>query len=162
MSLIFSRQCEYALQAVLYLALRPGNGMTSIREMTERLDIPYHFLAKILQHLSRNGLLNSLKGPTGGFSLGMAADEITLFHIVEAIDGVGFAQNCVLGFAECSSRNPCALHGRWAGLRDEIYEMLVSKNIAQVAEEMRKPGYAPSPRLKSMRHGTIIHGGKSR
>lgn len=67
MSLIFSRQCEYALQAVLYLALRPEGEMTSIKEMTDKLGIPYHFLAKILQDLSKKGLLSSLKGPTGGF-----------------------------------------------------------------------------------------------
>ena len=78
MSLIFSRQCEYALQAVMYLALRPQGKMTSIRELTGQLKIPYHFLAKILQHLTRKGLLTSLKGPTGGFALGMPAKDITL------------------------------------------------------------------------------------
>lgn len=141
MSLIFSRQCEYALQAVLYLALKPGGEMTSIKEMTDRLDIPYHFLAKILQDLAHKGLLISLKGPTGGFALAMPANEITLFHIVEAIDGVDFTNTCVLGFPECSGRNPCAVHEKWGGLRDGIYSMLVSRNIGEMAREMKKPEY---------------------
>jgi Rrf2 family protein len=141
MSLIFSRQCEYALQAVVYLALKPQGGMTSIKELTGRLDIPYHFLAKILQNLTRKGLLISLKGPTGGFSLGMNAKDITLFHIVEAVDGVDFTQKCVMGFPECSGKSPCAVHDNWAGLRDGIYSMLVSKNVAQMAAEMKKPEY---------------------
>lgn len=141
MSLIFSRQCEYALQAVLYLALRPEGEMTSIKELTKRLSIPYHFLAKILQDLSRKGLLRSQKGPAGGFALGMQPADITLFHIVEAIDGAEFLHDCVLGFDECSGRNPCAVHDRWGSLRDEIYSMLVGRNIAQMAEQMKKPAY---------------------
>jgi Rrf2 family protein len=140
-SLIFSRQCEYALQGVLYLALKPEGEMTSIKELTKKLGIPSHFLAKILQDLTRKGLLISLKGPTGGFALTMPAKDITLFHVVEAIDGADFTQSCVLGFPECSGKNPCAVHEKWAGIRDTIYSMLVSKNIAQLAKEMNKPEY---------------------
>ena len=118
MSLIFSRQCEYAIQAVFYLALKPGDGMTPIRELTRALKIPYHFLGKILQDLTRKGLLLSQKGPTGGFALRRAAGDITLLEIVEAVDGDGVLRQCVLGFPECSGKSPCAVHGQWAGLRD--------------------------------------------
>jgi len=142
MSIIFSRQCEYALQAVVYLALRGDGEKTSIRDLTKRLDIPYHFLAKILQDLSRKGLLSSVKGPGGGFSLGMPARDITLFHVVEAIDGVDLTQKCVMGFAECSGKHPCSVHSTWSTLRDGIYGMLVGKNIEQLAAEMKQPGYA--------------------
>ena len=147
MSVIFSRQCEYALQAVLYLALSKHGNMISIKELTHKLGIPYHFLAKILQDLTRKGLLTSLKGPAGGFALGMPAEDITLFHIIEAIDGVDFTRKCVLGFPECSGKNPCALHETWSGLRDSIYAMVVGKNIAQLAAEMKKPEY----RLRKVR-----------
>jgi Rrf2 family protein len=139
---MFSRQCEYALQAVCYLALKKEGEMSSIKEMTKKLDVPYHFLAKILQDLSRKGLLRSLKGPTGGFALGLPAKNITLFHIVEAIDGVKFTSGCVMGFPECSGKNPCAIHEQWASLRDGIYQMLVHKHIVDVAKDMRKQVYA--------------------
>ena len=141
MSVIFSRQCEYALQAVLYLALAPRGERTSSKELTKRLGVPYHFIGKILQNLTRKRLLTSSKGPTGGFALGMPANEITLFHIVEAIDGVAITRACVLGFAECSGRHPCAVHAQWAAQRDEIYRMLVTRNIEELAREMRKPEY---------------------
>lgn len=141
MSVIFSRQCEYALQAVIYLALKPGGEMTSIKELARKLDIPYHFLGKILQDLTYKGLLSSQKGPQGGFRLAMPAKDITLFHIIEAVDGVAFTNSCVLGFPECSGQNPCAVHEKWAGVRENIYSMLVNKNIAQVARDMRKPEY---------------------
>lgn len=115
--------------------------MTSIKELTKRLDIPYHFLGKILQRLAAKGLLMSLKGPTGGFALTKRAKDITLFDIVEAVDGSAFTKNCVLGFPECSGKNPCAVHNTWGRMRDEIYEMLVSKNISDMAKEMKKPEY---------------------
>lgn len=141
MSIIFSRQCEYALQAVLYLALKPEGETTSMKELAKRLEIPYHFVAKILQDLTHKGLLSSHKGPGGGFSLGMPAKEITLFHIIEAIDGVNLMNGCLLGFPECSSTNPCALHHRWAEIRDVLYSMLVTKNIAEMASKTEKPQY---------------------
>jgi Rrf2 family protein len=142
MSLLFSRECEYAIQAVLYLALKPEGSMTSIKTLTRRLSIPYHFLAKILQRLAGKGLLRSLKGPTGGFALARPAESITLFQIVQAIDGDGFLNSCVLGFPDCSTRNPCAVHEQWGTLRDSIHLMLIRKNISQMALETKKAEYS--------------------
>lgn len=141
MSLIFSRKCEYALQSVLYLALKREGQWTSIREMSKKLGIPSHFLGKILQSLSYKKILASRKGPSGGFTLRMPPENITLFHIVEAVDGLSFMENCVMGFPECSSKNPCPIHERWAKLRDGLYQMLVSKNIEHLAREIKKPEY---------------------
>lgn len=141
MSIIFSRQCEYALQAVIYLALRPEGEFTSIKELTRKLEIPYHFLAKILQSLTYKGILSSQKGPTGGFSLAIPSHQITLYDIVEAIDGSAFLHNCVMGFPECNSSSPCAVHSSWALLREDIHSMLASKNIDKLSLEMNKPGY---------------------
>jgi Rrf2 family iron-sulfur cluster assembly transcriptional regulator len=144
MSTLFSRQCEYALQAVLYLALKPPGEMTSIRELTRKLGIPYHFLAKILQDLSYKGLLVSRKGPAGGFALAIPARDITFYHIVEAIDGMAITHECVMGFPECSQKHPCPVHENWSTIRDGIVSMLGTKNIAQMAHEMKKPGYRDS------------------
>lgn len=141
MSVIFSRQCEYALQAVVFLALKQNGEMTPIKDLSKKLDIPYHFLGKILQDLTYKGLLISLKGPTGGFKLGMPAKDITLAHIVEAIDGMGFSTSCVLGFSECSGEKPCAAHAEWKELRERIVAMLMNKNILEVAADMHKPEY---------------------
>ncbi|MBI5475466.1 MAG: Rrf2 family transcriptional regulator [Ignavibacteriales bacterium] len=141
MSIIFSRQCEYAIQAVLYLALKPDKNMISIRELTKQLDIPYHFVAKILQDLTRKGLLVSHKGPAGGFGLGMKAKDITLLQIVEAIDGVSFMNNCVFGFPNCTDEDHCAVHDQWGKIRTKIHEMLANKNILEMAAETKKVQY---------------------
>jgi Rrf2 family protein len=141
MSVIFSRQCEYALQAVLFLAKRPVGSLTSIRDLTDSLGIPYDFLAKILQGLASKGLLISQKGSAGGFGLARPAKDITLFQIVKAIDGTDFLDACVMGFPECSSKNPCAVHKKWGALRDDIHTMLETKSIEEMAREMKKPQY---------------------
>jgi Rrf2 family transcriptional regulator, iron-sulfur cluster assembly transcription factor len=141
MSLIFSRQCEYALQAVLYLALTKEGSRVPIKDLTRKLKIPYHFLGKIMQDLSRKGLLVSEKGPRGGFALARPASEITLFHVVEAVDGAEFTKSCVMGFPACSGKHPCAVHTEWSGIRNGIAAMLASKSIEELARGMQKPGY---------------------
>lgn len=137
MSVIFSRQCEYALQAVLYIAEKGTGGYIDIKEISQKLDIPHHFLAKILQSLSKSGLLKSQKGPSGGFALGTDPANITLYQIVEAIDGDEFMTQCVLGLPVCGGENPCPVHEQWGKLRDEIYAMLAGKNIRQMVDEIR-------------------------
>ena len=141
MSIIFSRRCEYALQAVLYLALKEEGEKTSIKELTNHIRIPSPFLAKILQDLAHTGLLKSGKGPRGGFALSKPAREITMFQIVEAMDGTAFTNGCVLGFTECSTTAPCAMHDEWSDIRDRITTALQKKNIAEMAKQMRKPEY---------------------
>jgi Rrf2 family transcriptional regulator, iron-sulfur cluster assembly transcription factor len=141
MSLIFSRQCEYALQAVSYLALQQTGEFTSIRTLTKKLKIPYHFLAKILQDLTYKKLLISQKGPSGGFALTLTPEKVTLFSIVHAIDGDGLTKKCVMGFSQCSGKSPCAVHEQWEKQRDDIYSMLINKSIAEMAKEMKRPEY---------------------
>jgi Rrf2 family transcriptional regulator, iron-sulfur cluster assembly transcription factor len=137
MSVIFSRQCEYALQAVLYITSKESNGYTDIKEISEKLNIPPHFLAKILQNLSKSGLLKSQKGPSGGFALSTDPDDITLYQIVVAVDGDGFLTDCVLGLPVCDSDNPCPVHDRWRKLRENIYKMLAGKTVGQMSNEMQ-------------------------
>ena len=136
MSLIFSRQCEYALQAVLYMSALPDKRFTNINEISERLDIPMPFLGKTLQLLVQSRILTSQKGPKGGFKLAKNPEEIALFHIVDAIDGTDFLTSCVLGFPECSSKSPCPIHSEWGTLRDRVYQMLANRTIADISKEI--------------------------
>lgn len=109
--------------------------------MAAQLDIPYHYLAKILQNLSHKGLLQSVKGRTGGFALRLPVDQITLFQVIDAVDGSSIKHTCVMGFGECSEDNPCALHNEWVRLRSGLFEVLNDKNVTQLAKEMKKPVY---------------------
>jgi Rrf2 family transcriptional regulator, iron-sulfur cluster assembly transcription factor len=141
MSIIFSRQCEYALQAVSYLALHPSGKLVSIKELTHRLKIPYHFLGKILQDLVQKQLLISHKGHNGGFALTASPEKITLYTIVEAIDGTEFKHRCAMGFSECSSNSPCAVHDQWEKSRNEMIDLLAGTSITTMARAIKKPAY---------------------
>jgi Rrf2 family iron-sulfur cluster assembly transcriptional regulator len=140
MGILFSKHCEYALQAVTYIAMKPTRSATSINELSSRLEIPYHFLAKILQDLKAKGLLFSQKGPHGGFGLSKQASAITLLHVVDAIDGLDFSNRCVMGFTHCGDQIPCAAHSHWSNIRKGIYAMLAERNLIEVANDMRKTG----------------------
>jgi Rrf2 family iron-sulfur cluster assembly transcriptional regulator len=141
MGLIFSRQCEYAIQAVLYLALREDGQWASIKEITAHLKSPTPFLAKILQRLRKKRILKSFKGPTGGFALAKPAEKIKLLDVVMAIDGSDLFEKCAMGFPECSPANPCAIHEHWGRLRDNLHRVLTARSVVDVAREMRRTEY---------------------
>lgn len=141
MSLIFSRQCEYAIQALIYLAKKPSGKWTSIKEIAEQLKIPQHFLGKIMQSLSLKGMLNSQKGLFGGFELAKPSKEIFLFDIIEAVDGDGYRTGCLLGFPDCSASSPCPMHDKWKDMRDNIVDLIKKKSLLNLANEITKPGY---------------------
>jgi len=136
MPLIFSKSCEYAIQATLYLATKPASVPTLLRDISEALNIPYHFLSKIFQQLTRNRILESHKGSSGGFELCRPPDQITLHDIIRAVDGEDFLANCVLGFPQCGDDNPCPVHSQWKQAKTTIQMMVDSKTILELSREL--------------------------
>lgn len=129
MTVIFSKKCEYGIQAILYLAAHNDKGLIAAEEIANNLNIPKEFVSKILQSLTDSGIINSKKGRVGGFTLGKSPDQITLLDIVKAIDGLDVFNSCVLGFPECSPEKPCPLHEKWGKLRTQAYNMLSDETI---------------------------------
>jgi len=144
MTVIFSKKCEYGLQAVLYLSTLEEGGMASADEISKKLDIPKEFVSKILQSLTARKLVKSKKGNSGGFFLGKPSSKIKLIEIVEAIDGLSLFNNCVLGFPDCSPGNPCPVHNKWGKLRNNAYSMLTSETL----EHFRKKTIAKINKIK--------------
>ena len=136
--MIYSRSSEYAIRAFVNLAQVPNGKYAMVKQIAAEEEIPSHFLAKILQQLARKGLLRSSKGPTGGFSLRVSADDIRLVDIVEALDGLGEYEKCASGLAECSDDMPCALHDSWKVLRSRIMEYLGRNTIADLAKTLEQ------------------------
>ena len=131
MTVIFSKKCEYGLQAVLYLSTIEDTRSASADEISKKLNIPKEFVSKILQSLALKKIVGSKKGNSGGFFLGKPASQIKLIEIVEAIDGLSLFQSCVLGFPDCCPDNPCPLHNKWGKLRNDAYNMLTSETLEQ-------------------------------
>ncbi len=134
MTVIFSKKCEYGLQAVLYLAAQHSGEVIPADEIAKKLNIPKEFVSKILQSLTESGIVDSRKGKSGGFFLAKAPSRIRLIDIVAAIDGLGMFNNCVLGFPHCSPDNPCPLHSKWGELRTKAYNMLTDETIDKFKE----------------------------
>src|SRR5579875_3793770 len=98
--MIYSRSYEYAVRACVHLARVPVGKCAMVKDIARDEGIPSHFLAKILQSLARQGLLRSMKGPSGGFCLDVPARRLKLLDIVQAVEGLEEYHRCIAGLPE--------------------------------------------------------------
>jgi Rrf2 family transcriptional regulator, iron-sulfur cluster assembly transcription factor len=138
MTVIFSKKCEYGLQAVLHLSTLVKGTVVRADDISKKLSIPKEFVSKILQSLTESGIVASKKGKFGGFSLARDPQKIKLIDIVASIDGLEIFNDCVLGFPTCSPTNPCPLHEKWGLLRTQAYNMLSEDTIDTFREKTLK------------------------
>jgi|SRR3972149_8108934 len=135
MTVIFSKKCEYGIQAVLYLAANLDDEVIPVDIIAGKLNIPKEFVSKILQSLVESGIVSSKKGKKGGFSLAKSPSKIRLIDVVAAIDGLDIFNNCVLGFPQCSPDHPCPVHDNWGALRTQAYNMLTDETLDKFKEK---------------------------
>lgn len=129
---MFSKTCEYAIRAMMFIAQKSEAGVkVGIKEISKGTSAPEHFIAKILQDLSRKGLVQSVKGPNGGFFLEERSKKNTIADIVKAIDGDKLFTGCALGLRNCSETRPCPLHDEFKAIRKGIYSMLQSSTVVE-------------------------------
>ncbi len=134
--MIYSSACEYAVRAATYLASRAREDegeLVKLRAIAQAEGLPPPFLSSILQKLVTAGILHSARGPTGGYSLALPAEEITLHDIMAAVDGVDALDACAVGLAQCSDEMPCPLHDRWKPVREELRGYLTGTTLAAMA-----------------------------
>jgi Rrf2 family iron-sulfur cluster assembly transcriptional regulator len=136
---MLSNSCKYGIRAVIYLAGKPrDNGKTGIKQICQDLELPTPFMAKILQQLAKQKILNSSKGPHGGFSLMKDPKKITLLDIVKTIDGDEIFTNCVIKNEPCKCSDhhveECALHDDFSKVRNELINMFSTRTVYDLAE----------------------------
>ncbi len=141
--MLLSKSCVYGLRASLYLASRTDGEYVPIKKMSDKLEISFHFLTKILQQLTAEGIMESFKGPNGGIRLNKNGNDVYLMDIVMSIDGPQLLTECALGLPGCGTKNPCPLHDKWAETRDSIRAMLEETSLT----ELVKKGKAENLRL---------------
>jgi len=136
---MFSKTCEYAIRAVIFIARQSKNGQrTGIKDIAAGIDSPEHFIAKILQELSRKGLVQSTKGPNGGFYLDKRAERNSLADIVRAVDGDSIFSGCGLGLRQCSESHPCPIHHEFKKIRKQLAQMLEEAKVNAFTEELER------------------------
>lgn len=133
----FSKTCEYAMRSVFYIASRSLEGQrVGIKEIAKNINSPEHFLAKILQTLSREGIILSIKGPNGGFYLDANGLDRPLADIIIALEGDEIFTGCGMGLSHCSELNPCPLHQEFKKVRNQITYMLYKTTIGSFNDEL--------------------------
>ncbi len=122
---------------MVYIAQKSEGGKrVGIREIARGIDSPEPFLAKILQDLARTDLLSSAKGPNGGFFLEDARRSVTLFDIVNAVDGDNLFTGCGLGLEKCSAKAPCPIHDEFKLIRTKIRAMLETTRVDEFTDAL--------------------------
>lgn len=121
---------------MLYIAMHSTKDKNvGLIEIAENQEIPRHFLSKILQQLVKAGLLESMKGPNGGFKLSKKPNKITLLHIIKAIDGLEVFTQCGIGFKKCSDDHPCPIHHDFKVVRDKVHELFKKKTLDELVQD---------------------------
>jgi Rrf2 family protein len=134
---MISTKCKYAIRAILLLATESSKeSKLTIKQISEKLDIPQHFLGKILQELVPLKFISSLKGPKGGFYLTDQNKNITLLQLIETVDGPFFFNGCALGLKQCSDKKPCPIHYEFKSCRSHLKEVFSSKTIFDLQQEI--------------------------
>lgn len=134
---MFSKTCEYAIRAMLFIAQRSQTGTkVGVKEIAAAIEAPEYFIAKILQDLSRKGFVLSQKGPAGGFYIEKVLGDCSLADIVKAIDGDSLFKGCGLGLKECSEINPCPIHHKFKKIREAFYNTLEETKIGECSKRL--------------------------
>ena len=132
---MFSKGCEYGIRALTVIAeAGKENRKIGIKEICKSSKTPESFTAKILQNLVKRGIVSSQKGPAGGFYLSKKLENITLYDIVEAIDGKGIFSKCGLGLSECNANRPCPLHSQFEVVRNQLNQMCHNNTLKDLVE----------------------------
>ena len=126
-----TRKTDYAVRCILFLS-KEVNRTVSAGEISKAMLIPKDFLAKILQRLSRKGIVKSTKGAAGGFRLAREPGRINLLEVIEAIQGPTAANACAVDENVCSFSDTCAVHPIWVEVRKMIEERLKDETFAKL------------------------------
>lgn len=131
---MFSKSCNYAIRAVLYLAIYSDEeNKLGAEIMSQELSIPKEYLAKILQHLSKRRIISSSKGRSGGFFMDKNKKKASLQHIIKEMGDWYIMEECVLGLPSCSEQRPCPMHRNVADYRNKLMENFTQVSVEKMA-----------------------------
>lgn len=133
---MFSKACEYGIRAAIYIASNSrDNKRVRLKEIASNIDSPEAFTAKILQQLVKNNIIDSIKGPNGGFKIDVEKmKSVMLNEIVLAIDGDKIYNGCGLGLSKCNEKKPCPIHNKFQLIRADLKNMLNTTSLYALSE----------------------------
>jgi Rrf2 family transcriptional regulator, iron-sulfur cluster assembly transcription factor len=131
--MFMSQTSAYAVRALAYLAQQQDRAFHGAREIADAIGAPPNYLGKTLQSYVRADILDARRGKTGGVRLAVDPEEITLWEVLDAIQGLSDLDRCPLGNAVCDNANACGIHTRWSAIKTIYSDMLRSTTLDSVA-----------------------------
>lgn len=132
---MLSLTCKTAIKAVIYLASKFESGdKAGIKEIAAFIDASEHTVGKMLQTLVKEKVINSAKGPAGGFYLAPEQKNQPVINMIIAIDGIEVFDECGLGLSKCSATHPCPMHIDYKDIRDRFKTMCEQKKVSDLCE----------------------------
>ena len=122
---------RFAVTAMIDLAMRHGGGPVTLSEISERQKISLSYLEQLFGKLRRHALVDSVRGPGGGYCLAKKMDEVSIADIILAVDEPIDATRCG-GKENCDDDHKCNTHDLWAALNDRIFDYLQSVKLSQL------------------------------
>lgn len=144
-----SRRVDYGLRAVIYLSGQNPEKCCSITEIAKNQGVPKKFLEKIIQDLIRGGLIRSRRGSCGGYTLARAADAISFYDVIEALEGPIAVNACLDHELGCDQIPRCTMIGVWSEVQRSVTEVLSRTTIAGLQQPACKELIMASSSLSS-------------
>ncbi len=133
----FSLSTEYAIHGLLFLALRPADGVTMLSEVARALGVSESSLRKVFQNLARHGLLTSYRGLKGGYSLRLSPQDITLQDVVQATEGAAAWYHCIQAQRRCEPGPRCVIGSAFQEVEAQIGAVLRNVTLADLATRVQ-------------------------
>jgi Rrf2 family protein len=121
---MISKTGLYVIRALAELAKLPEDAWLGTAILAKEIDAPVNYLGKLLHILAREHIILSQKGVRGGVRLARPPQEISLHDALEPFENFHRWKDCLLGQKGCPDEKPCAIHSRWAPVRDEVIRFL--------------------------------------
>ena len=145
-----TKKADYGLIALKFLAEHPESNAVSAKDVAEAYKIPAQLLAKILQTLTKKGLLRSQAGMNGGYALARDPHTISAFEVILAIDGPLFITSCTKGEKSCDLHNSCTIKEPLARVNETISGVLQSISIQDLTEQAQPGAHGQREQLVSV------------
>ena len=129
---------QTALRAVLCIAEQGDDRPMRVDDIAAALDCPRNYLSKTLHALTRAGILNSTRGPKGGFRLADPAARLALARVVRPFEPAG-ERRCLMGRATCGDAHPCVVHHRWSRTAAAVENFFGQTTVADLLKKDTRP-----------------------
>ncbi|RMF92512.1 MAG: Rrf2 family transcriptional regulator [Candidatus Schekmanbacteria bacterium] len=126
------RETDYAVRCILHIARKKNRKISNVATISEEEDIPTAFVAKILQRLTKGGIVEPIRGKKGGYKLKLAPSRITLFKVIEIMEGVPEINICLSNNFECHRKPTCPFHRVCKEIQENLIKCFKSYTFTKI------------------------------